>query len=96
MENKSSNISMNESLDLLNSIHKLDPPPHLLEKILLNVERQKPNLEKVEGKWLSFAAALLIGLMSIEIYFIYTTKQQKEKQQIVQLMGSTQNNLYHE
>jgi hypothetical protein len=96
MENKSSNKLMNETLDILHSIHKLDPPPHLLEKILLNVERQKPNLERIDGKWLGFAAALLICLMSLEIYFIYTTKQQKEKQQIVQLMGSAQNNLYHE
>ncbi len=96
MKNNSSNYLMNESLDLLNGIQKLDPPSQLFDKIMLKVERQKLYHEKIDGKWLGIAAALLVGLMSVEMYFIFTTKQQKEKQQIVQLMGSTQNNLYHE
>lgn len=96
MKNKSSNETMNDPLALLQSIQKIDPPAALADKIMQKVVQQKVNFQKVSLTYVGIAASLFIGIICIEGYLMYQTNTQRKNKAMVELVGQTQNNLYHE
>ncbi len=96
MKNKSSKVAMNDPLALLQTIQKVDPPAALAGKIMQKVNQQKVNFQKVSITYVGIAASLFIGIICMEGYFIYQSNTQRKNKAMVELVGQTQNNLYHE
>ena len=93
MTNESSKVTMKESLELLKNIKRVDVPEHLYDTILSKIEHRKQPI--VSMKWVRAAAAILLCLVSIEVY-LFTKTVNKQNNSLELLVELPNNMLYHE
>jgi hypothetical protein len=93
MKNESSKVTMNESLELLKTIKRVDVPEHLYDAILSKIDQRKQPI--VSMKWVRAAAAILLCLVSIEVY-LFTKTVNKQNNSLELLVELPNNMLYHE
>lgn len=88
------NKKVDEFLNPLQSLTKVDPPPFLLTKIQAKLERERKEVMPIKYVWtlgLSFLLILLLNLMTVR--FNYSTKH-KSADLIESLQLETHNDLY--
>jgi len=72
MKNKSSKYAMEDQLEILEKIQKVEAPLELYEKILSKIENRGNDM--VSPKWIFTAAAVIVILISFNIKLIQNTK----------------------
>lgn len=72
MKNKSSKYVMEDQLQILKNIRKVEAPSELYSQILSKIEDRKKDF--VSPKWILTAAAVIIILISLNIKLIENTK----------------------
>jgi formate/nitrite transporter FocA (FNT family) len=96
MNNTSSKEDMNNLLDLLNQLPPQMPPKHLANSILQKVNERHAEKSKLNPLWVGVAAAFFIGMLSIAMVSVIKHQKNTETQLLQQMVGNTQNQLYHE
>jgi len=76
MKNKSSKYVMEDQLQILEKIQKVEAPSELYSVILRKIENQKRDM--VSPKWILTAAAIIIILISFNIRLIENTKDSSQ------------------
>lgn len=72
MKNKSSKYAMEDQLEILKKIQKVEAPLELYEKILSKIENRGNDM--VSPKWIFTAVAVIVILISFNIKLIQNTK----------------------
>jgi len=91
MKDSTSNQQMENSLELLNSIQKVNPPEGLFLKIEQKIDKVKSNL--VPLSWIKVAAAVFVCVFSVEIYVLTNQGQTTD---VTDLIQTADNTLYDE
>jgi len=89
MKNKSSKYVMEDQLQILENIRKVEAPSELYSQILGKIEEQKKDF--VSPKWILTAAALIIILISFNIKLIQNTKDSSRSDFDALFMMKSQN-----
>lgn len=76
MKNNSSKYVMEDQLQILEKIQKVEAPSELYSEILRKIENQKK--EVVSPTWILTAAAVIIMLISFNIKLIDNTKESSQ------------------
>jgi len=87
MKDSTSNQQMENSLELLNSIQKANPPEGLFLKIEQKIDKVKSNL--VPLSWIKVAAAVFVCVFSIEIYVLTNQVQTTDLSELIQTADNT-------
>ncbi len=85
---------MENELDILNRIQKVDAPPFLYTRILTRVQNKVK--ETVPVKWAVAAAACLLILITINISVIQSSKENNTTNLSEVFSLKTNNSLYNE
>lgn len=85
---------MDNELDILNRIQKVDAPPFLYTRILTRVQNKVK--ETVPVKWVVAAAACLLILITINISVIQSSKESNSSNLSEVFSLQTSNSLYNE
>lgn len=85
---------MENELDILNRIQKVDAPPFLYTRILTRVQNKVK--ETVPVKWAVAAAACLLILITINISVIQSSKESNTTNLSEVFSLKTNNSLYNE
>ncbi len=85
---------MENELDILNRIQKVDAPPFLYTRILTRVQNKVK--ETVPVKWAVAAAACLLILITINISVIQSSKESNSTNLSEVFSLKTNNSLYNE
>tara|TARA_B110000503_G_C7077004_1_gene383378 strand:+ start:540 stop:815 length:276 start_codon:yes stop_codon:yes gene_type:complete len=91
MKDNSSKYQMENSLELLNSIQRVNPPEGLLAQIEGKIEKVKGNM--VPLTWVKLTAAVFICVFSVEIYVL---SYESEHDDLTELIQTADNTLYDE
>lgn len=91
MKDSTSNQQMENSLELLNSIQKVNSPEGLFLKIEQKINKFKSNL--VPLSWIKVAAAVFVCVFSVEIYVLTNQGQTTD---VTDLIQTADNTLYDE
>ena len=91
MKDSTSNQQMENSLELLNSIQKVNSPEGLFLKIEQKIDKVKSNL--VPLSWIKVAAAVFVCVFSMEIYVL---TDQGQTTDVTDLIQTADNTLYDE
>ena len=91
MKDSTSNQQMENSLELLNSIQKVNSPEGLFLKIEQKINKVKSNL--VPLSWIKVAAAVFVCVFSMEIYVL---TDQGQTTDVTDLIQTADNTLYDE
>lgn len=91
MKDSTSNQQMENSLELLNSIQKVNSPEGLFLKIEQKINKFKSNL--VPLSWIKVAAAVFVCVFSMEIYVL---TDQGQTTDVTDLIQTADNTLYDE
>lgn len=91
MKDSTSNQQMENSLELLNSIQKVNSPEGLFLKIEQKINKVKSNL--VPLSWIKVAAAVFVCVFSVEIYVLTNQGQTTD---VTDLIQTADNTLYDE
>lgn len=91
MKDSTSKQQMENPLDLLNSIKRVNPPEGLFLKIEQKIERAKSKV--VPMTWIKVAAAVFVCVFSVEIYLL---SNQSQATDLTELIQTTDNTLYDE
>ena len=91
MKDSTSNQQMENSLELLNSIQKVNSPEGLFLKIEQKIDKVKSNL--VPLSWIKVAAAVFVCVFSVEIYVLTNQGQTTD---VTDLIQTADNTLYDE
>jgi hypothetical protein len=91
MIDSASNQQMENSLELLKSIKKVNPPEGLLLKIEQKIDNVNSNL--VPLSWIKVAAAVFVCVFSVEIYVLANQVQTTD---LTELIQTADNTLYDE
>ena len=91
MKDSASNQQMENSLELLNSIQKVNSPEGLFLKIEQKINKFKSNL--VPLSWIKVAAAVFVCVFSVEIYVLTNQGQTTD---VTDLIQTADNTLYDE
>ncbi len=94
MKNMSSNTSMEKHFILLSRVKKVAVNEMLYEQLLEKINEQKINI--VSLLWVRYAAAVLIVLLSTDIYLISQKNAKKNADNISVVVPVQNNMLYHE
>jgi len=89
MKNKSSKYVMEDQLQILEKIQKVEAPSELYSGILRKIENQKRDM--VSPKWILTAAAIIIILISFNIRLIENTKDSSQSDFDVLFMMKSRN-----
>lgn len=90
MINSSSDKEMNQKLDILSTINKVEPSPFLFTRIKAQIEVQKKPY--ISLRWASTIAALLLALFVFEAFIVF----KKDTNELSLLIPTTNNSLYNE
>jgi hypothetical protein len=96
MKINSSKEAMDPLFDLLQQLAPQEPSPEVKKLILQKVAIRKKELQQVSTKWLLVAAAVLIGLLSLNILVVKQHQKSYQAQLLNQMIDNSQNQLYHE
>lgn len=97
MKNKSSNkiSNMDNNLDILNNIKKVEASPFLLNRIQQKIEAEKQNT--ISTKWVYAMAASVLILLSLNVFAIVHKTEKNEAKAIAKNMHLlTNDNFYNE
>lgn len=89
MENNSSKYVMEDQVQILENIKKVEAPSELYSKILSKIEDQKK--DTVSPTWILTAAAVIIVLISFNIKLIDNTKDSSRSDFDTLFMMKSQN-----
>tara|TARA_R110001592_G_scaffold363221_3_gene681653 strand:+ start:50317 stop:50598 length:282 start_codon:yes stop_codon:yes gene_type:complete len=89
MKNNSSNSNMEDILNQLQAIKKVEPNPSLFSKIEARIDRTKTST--ISMIWVRAAAAVLLCLVTTEFYFILD--KSKTTKEDIELIAPTTNNI---
>lgn len=91
MKKLSSNGNMGEHLNLFKTINQVDVSDRLYGEILSRIADQK-----VPMSWIKMAAAILLLLLSINVFVLYQSNQTEKNKSLTTLIPLTDNTLYYE
>lgn len=95
MENKrSSKEEMEQQLELLKSIQRVEAPDHLYERVMKRVSEGKMNI--VPMRWVLTTAASLMLFFAMDAYLIIQNQKSKDASEIASLVPTQNNHLYDE
>ncbi len=92
MKNTSSNIEMDNILNQLKNIRKVDAPDYLYIQVIAKIKAT--NKRKIPIAWTSVAALLFIGLLITEIKIIKNWSHNNKTEVLEELVPTTNNFLY--
>ena len=92
MKSNPSNSSMNDALEILSNIKKVDPSKDVYAKIERKIRQRKDSVIPIN--WLRAVAAIFICFASVEIYYVSNDTQVEED--LSQIYYSIDNTLYNE
>ena len=85
---------MKKIFEPLQSIKKVEPPDYLFDNILRIVEQRKKSTISIV--WVRAAAAVLICMISIEVYLVRDSLVEQEKISLKSVLPNNNNMLYNE
>lgn len=85
---------MKKIFETLQSIKKVEPPDYLFENILRIVEQRKKSTINII--WVRAAAAVLVCMISIEVYLVRDSLVEQEKISLKSVLPNNNNMLYNE
>jgi hypothetical protein len=85
---------MKKIFETLQSIKKVEPPDYLFDNILRIVEQRKKSTISIV--WVRAAAAVLICMISIEVYLVRDSLVEQEKISLKSVLPNNNNMLYNE
>ena len=94
MKKESSNNKMDLNIDILNTVKRVDVPEHVYNNILQKIE-QKRTSNVIPMKWVGAAAAVLLCLISLEVY-VFTKESTSNKNNLESIVELPNNMLYNE
>ncbi|NOS93337.1 MAG: hypothetical protein HOP30_15570 [Cyclobacteriaceae bacterium] len=91
-------MNIDQKLDLLKKIQKVDAPPFMLTRIKQRLESQEPRLAPTTWKVAFGSGLLLVAALNVSLFFFRsTTPDTAEIQNIVSTLDlSNQNDFYNE
>ena len=91
MNDKPSKYQMENSIELLNSVKRVNTPEGLFSRIEKRIENVKDNV--VPLTWVKLAAAVFVCVFSVEIFLL---SNQSELSNLTELILTADNTLYDE
>ena len=91
MKKVSSNDNMEEHLNLFKTINQVEVSDSLYGAILNRISDQK-----VPMSWFKMAVAILLLILSTNVFVIHQSNQKEKMQNIASLIPLTNNALYYE
>lgn len=90
----SSKKKMENKLDILQTIQKVDTPDGLYERFMEKIER--PKLDIIPITWVRIAAASICILICSECFIIFKKSNTNKEQELLSIAPIQNNNLYYE
>jgi|TARA_R110000737_G_scaffold353477_1_gene405917 hypothetical protein len=97
MENLSSKEQVENKLDILNKVQRVETPDGMYENILMKIQNKKKNT--ISLTWIRTSAAAIFILIAAETYLLTSTsfsEQNENTASIESIIPNDNNTLYYE